>query len=64
VDLYLGLLFCSTDPNICFCASTMLFFSLCLSSIVWSLYSHTSSIALFAQYCLGYSWSFVLPNKL
>jgi hypothetical protein len=27
-------------------------------------YCDTSSIALFAEYCLGYSWSLVFPNEL
>jgi hypothetical protein len=36
VDLYPGLLFCSTCLYICFCANTMLFLLLWLGSIVWS----------------------------
>ena len=37
VGLFLDCLFCSIELHICFCASTMLFWLLCFSSIVWSL---------------------------
>ena len=37
VDLFLGCLFCSTDPYVWFCASAMLFWLPQLCSIVWSL---------------------------
>jgi hypothetical protein len=38
----------------------------CYDSVVWFEvgYCDTSSIALFAQHCLGYSWSLVFPNEL
>jgi hypothetical protein len=56
MDSHLGLLFCST--GLIFCASSTLFLLLWLCSIVWSQYCDTSNIALFAQYCLGYTRSF------
>ena len=37
VDLFLGSLFCSINPYVCFCANIMLFWLLYLCSIVWSL---------------------------
>jgi hypothetical protein len=35
-----------------------------LCSIVSSWECDTSSVVVFAQYCLGYSWSFVFPNEV
>jgi hypothetical protein len=61
---YLGLLFWSIGLHICFCVSTMLFLLPCLCSIIWSQVLWSSSIILFAQHCLGYSMSFVLPYEL
>ena len=37
VGLFLGSLFCSIDPYVCFCANSMLLWLLYLCSIVWSL---------------------------
>jgi hypothetical protein len=38
----------------------------CNCFVIWFelRYCDTSSIALFAEYCLGYSWSLVFPNEL
>jgi hypothetical protein len=54
VDSYLGLLFCSTGLHLCSYASTMLFLSLWLCTIVWYLqcYSFCSILPwLFAVFC-------------
>jgi hypothetical protein len=64
VDSYLGFRFCSTGLHVCFCTSTMLFLLLWFCSIFEIGYCDTSRLAIFAQYCLGYLWSFVLPDEL
>jgi hypothetical protein len=63
VDSYLGPLFCSTSLHVCFCASTC-FLYYCF--VIWFevRYCDTSSITLFAEYCLDNSWSLVFPNEL
>jgi hypothetical protein len=65
VDSYLGPLFCSTGLHICFCASTMLFLLLWLCWVLWLevRYCDTSSVNLFAEYCLGYLQSLCFQMK-
>jgi hypothetical protein len=54
MDSHLGLLFCSTGLHVCFVPVPSCFY--CCGSVVSLEVGHceNSSIALFAQYCLGY----------
>ena len=64
VGLFMGSLFCSINPYVCFCASTLLF-DYCSSVVlseVWEGYA--SSFSLFHQYRFGNSGSFIVSYKL
>ena len=61
MGLFLGSLFCSIDPYVCFCANNTLFdnYSFVVLSEVWEGYA--SSFVLFPQDRFGNSGSFVVP---
>ena len=58
VGLFLGFLFCSIDPYVCFCANTTLFWLLCLCSIVWSLRWLCLQLCSFSSVLLWQFWVF------
>ena len=58
VDLFLGSLFCSINPYVCFCANIMLFWLLYLCSIVWSLGRLYLYLCSFFSIALAILWKF------
>ena len=50
MSLFLGSLFCSLDPCVCFCVSTMLFWLLCFA-VLSEIWEGSGRIVLFPQDC-------------
>ena len=62
VDLFLGSLFCSIDPYVCFCTNTALFWLLWLFSVVWSLGQLCFLLFFFFSHSGLHWWLWVFPH--
>ena len=63
LGLFLGSLFYSVDPSICFCTNTTLSWLLWLCNVVWRMGELCLLLFFPPQNCFGSSGSFMVPYK-